>query len=277
MSSQAPAGGPLDSATESARSAADSRPVDWLARFGLSARGTVYILMGLIAVLLARGINAEVDQKGALREVAAQPFGEVVVALMGLGFLGYAVWRLSEAAFGVVGEKPGVGPRLKSLARGLIYLGLTYTAVALLLGSRGSQSKQQSTLTAKVMDYTGGRWLVGLVGLIIIGVGIALVVEGLRLTFMRYFPAGELSGDLRKAICQLGRVGTVSRGLVFALVGILVVVAAWTHDASKAGGLDEALKTLRDQTYGPFLLAIAGLGLAVFGVYGLAEARYRRV
>ncbi len=277
MSGQSTNGGALSEATDKARSAADSRPVDWLARFGLAARGSVYILMGLLAALVAKGENAEVDQKGALRALAAQPFGEVVVLLLAVGFAGYAVWRLSEAAFGVVGEKPGAGPRIKSLVRGLIYLGLTFTAVSLLLGSRGSQSKQQTTLTARVMDYTGGRFLVAVAGLVIAGVGVALVVEGLQLKFMRHFPQGQLSDSLREAIKQLGRVGTVARGLVFALVGVLVVAAAWTHDASKAGGLDEALKTLRDQAYGPYLLAFAALGLMIFGVYGLAEARYRRV
>ncbi len=277
MSGASTGGGHMSEATDKARDAADSRPVDWLARFGLAARGSVYILMGLLAVLVARGAKAEVDQKGALRELAARPFGEVVVVLLAIGFAGYAIWRLSEAAFGVVGEPPGAGPRVKSLVRGLIYLGLTFTAVSLLLGSRQSQSKQQTSVTAQVMDHTGGRFLVAGVGLVIAGVGVALVVEGFRLKFMRYFPDGQLSSSLREAIKHLGRAGTVARGLVFTLVGILVVAAAWTHDASKAGGLDEALKTLRDQAYGPFLLALAGLGLMIFGVYGLAEARYRRV
>lgn len=266
------------SVMRSVRQGADSRPVDWLARAGLTARGAVYILMGVLAVLVARGAaKAEIDQKGALREVLSQPFGSVVVALMAIGFACYALWRLSEAAFGVVGDGNGAGPRLKSLFRGIAYLALTFSAASLLFGSRGSQSKQQTSMTARVMDHTGGRWLVGVVGLVIVGVGIALVVEGLRLTFMRYFPEGQLPEKLRNSIRQLGRIGTVARGLVFALVGVLVVVAAWTHNAKKAGGMDEALKSLRDQPFGPWLLVAAGLGLAIFGVYGLAEARYRRV
>jgi hypothetical protein len=132
-------------------------------------------------------------------------------------------------------------------------------------------------LSARVMAHTGGRWAVGLVGAIIVLVGITLVVEGLRLKFMRYFPVGSMSPELRSAIRQLGRIGTVARGLVFALAGFLVVVAAWTYQPAKAGGLDAAMKTLRDQPYGQVLLWAAGIGLMIFGIYGLAEARYRRV
>jgi hypothetical protein len=237
----------------------------------------VYLLLGVLAVLVARGSRAEVDQKGVLQQVIARPYGGVLVALMALGFACYAVWRLSEAAFGVTGEGHKLGPRLQSLVRGLIYAFLAVTAVALLLGSRTSQSTQQKTLTAQAMAHPGGQWVVGLVGALVVAVGLVLVVDGLRLKFMRYFPAGALSPGARSFVRQLGRIGTVSRGLVFALAGALVVQAAWTYQPAKAGGLDVALKTLREQPYGPLLLSVAGVGLMIFGLYGLAEARYRRV
>jgi hypothetical protein len=259
------------------RDGADSRPIGWAARLGLTARGVVYLLMGLLAVMVARGSAAELDQKGALAQVVARPFGELVVAAMAVGFAGYALWRLSEAAFGVRGEGRGIGPRLQSLVRGLVYAGLALTAVALLQGSRTSQASQQQGLTARAMAQPGGRWLVAAVGAVVVGVGLMLVVEGVRLRFMRYFPVGVLSPHVRRAVRVLGAVGTVSRGLVFALAGGLVVAAAWTYDPAKASGLDGALKTLRDQPFGPLLLTLAGAGLAAFGLYGLAEARYRHV
>jgi hypothetical protein len=259
------------------RDGADSRPLGWAARLGLTARGVVYLLMGLLAVLVARGAAAEVDQKGALAQVVARPFGEVVVAVMAAGFAGYALWRLSEAAFGVSGEGRRVGPRVQSLVRGLVYAALALSALAVLQGSRTSQASQQQTLTARAMEQPGGRWLVAAIGLVVLGVGVALVLEGFRLRFMRYFPAGALSPRVRHAVRVLGAVGTVARGLVFALTGGLVVAAAWTYDPAKASGLDGALKTLRDQPFGPLLLTAAGVGLMAFGLYGLAEARYRRV
>ena len=75
----------------------------------------------------------------------------------------------------------------------------------------------------------------------------------------------------------LGRVGTIARGLVFAITGFLVIQAALTADPGKAGGIDTAVKSLLAKPYGPALVAALGVGLILFGVYALAEARWRRV
>jgi Domain of Unknown Function (DUF1206) len=277
MATRAAAGHASGSVSGAAEQAADSRPMDWVARAGLTARGVVYILIGLLALLVANGGRAEVDQKGALAQVVAKPYGGWVVGILAVGFAAYALWRLSEAAFGVTGQGRKSGPRLQSLARGLVYGFLAYTAVSLLLGSRGAQSTQQQGYAAEVMAHPGGRWLVGLVGLGIAVVGAVMVVEGFKMTFMRYFPASGITPKVRDSIRNLGRIGTIARGLIFALTGLLIVSAAWTYDPAKAGGLDGALKTLRDRPFGGLLLGVAAAGLVLFGIYGLAEARYRRV
>jgi hypothetical protein len=263
------------SAVDAAESAANSMPMTWLARIGLTARGVVYLVMGWLAVLVATGGKANVDQRGALTEVLAAPFGTALVWLLAFGFAAYSLWRLSEAVFGVTGESPGAGPRLKSLARAIAYAVLAVTSVSLLNGSRGTQSGQQGHLAGTVMSQSGGRWLVALAGLVLVAVGLVMVREGWSAKFMRYF--GHLPSALRRAVVLLGRVGTVARGIVFAVTGILVVAAAWTATAAKAGGIDQAFKTLLAQPYGTFLVAGLGLGLMVFGVYGLAEAAWRRV
>jgi hypothetical protein len=260
-----------------AHDAADSEPLRWAARAGLTARGVVYIIIGLLALLVANGGHAEVDQKGALAQVLAKPYGGWLVGLLAVGFACYALWRLSEAAFGATGEGRKPGPRLKSLARGLVYAFLAYTAVSLLLGSRAAQNGQQRGYAAETMTHPGGRLLVGLVGVVVFIVGAVMVVEGFKLKFMRHFPAGAVAPGIRDGIRNLGRIGTIARGLVFALTGVLIASAAWTYDAAKASGLDGALKTLRDRPFGGPLLGIAAVGLVIFGVYGLAEARYRKV
>ena len=249
----------------------------WAARAGLTARGFVYIVMGVLALLIARGAHAQVDQKGALAQVMAKPYGSWVVALIAIGLAGYSLWRLSEAAFGVTGEGRKSGPRLKSLARGLIYGFLTFTAVSLLEGSRRAQAAQERGYAAQLMSRPGGGWVLELVGLAIAIVGLAAIKEGFELRFMRFFPSGHLPPRLHAAIRTLGRIGTIARGFVFTITGILIISAGLTHNAAKAGGLDVALKTLRDRPYGGPLLALVAIGLIIFGIYGLAEARYRRV
>jgi uncharacterized membrane protein YuzA (DUF378 family) len=233
--------------TRTARRASDSPAAHFLARAGLTARGVIYILVGVVAVLVALGQSSqEADQSGALQLLAGKPYGLVALWLLGIGFAAYSLWRLSEAAFGVTGEPPGAGPRLKSLARSVIYAGLAYL-------------------------------LVGIAGLIVVICGLALVIEGVRKKFMKYLRTAEMSPRTRRVVKVLGMTGTIARGLVFALVGVLVVDAAVTHKASESGGVDKALLTLRDQPFGEFLMLVAALGLVVFGVYGLCEARWRKV
>jgi hypothetical protein len=261
-----------------ARRASDSQGVRVLARAGLTARAVIYILIGWIALLVALGQSTrEADQQGALQLLASKPYGLVSLWLLAIGFAAYALWRLSEAAFGVTGEGNGAGPRLKSLGRGVVYGGFVYLTVKVITRSRGSQSRQQQDMTAQAMQHPAGRWLVGIAGAIVVIIGLVLLIEGVRHKFMKNLRTSQLSGRTRRVVKWLGTIGTSARGLVFALAGVLVIEAAITHDAAKSGGIDKALLTLRDQPFGVVLLALAALGLVIFGVYGLCEARWRKV
>ena len=264
----------------SARQASRSPAAHFLARAGLTARGVIYILVGSVAVLVALGHSSrEADQQGALHLLAGKSYGMVSLWLLAIGFAGYALWRLSVAAFGVTGEPgdSGTGPRLKSLARAVIYAGLSYLTFTVISGTDRSQRRRQQDITATAMQHTAGRVLVGVVGLAIVICGIVLVIEGVRKKFMKYLRTGQMSPRMRQVVKVLGITGTIARGLVFALAGVLVVVAAVTHKASESGGIDKALQTLRNQPFGEFLTLAAALGLVIFGVYGLCEARWRKV
>ncbi len=191
-----------------ARRASDSRPAQLLARAGLTARGVIYILIGIVAFLVAVGQGGhQADQQGALQLVAAQPFGLVLLWLLAIGFVGYALWRFSEAAFGVPGEGTGAGPRLKSLVRGLVYASFAVLTFKVITGKKSNQAGQEKDFTASVMHHTGGRFAVGIVGLIIVIVGLALVVEGARHKFMKHLRTGEMSPQTRKMVQAAGHGG----------------------------------------------------------------------
>ena len=209
--------------------------------------------------------------------LAGKPYGLASLFVLGIGFAAYALWRLSEAAFGVTGRPNSAGPRLMSLGRAVIYTGLAYLTFTVISGTQHSQSRQQQDTTATVMQHTYGRWLVGIIGLAVVIVGLILVSQGARRKFMKYLRTAQMSARTRRVVGLLGMIGTIARGLVFALVGVLVIDAAVTHHATESGGIDKALLTLRNQPFGEFLMILAALGLAVFGVYGLCEARWRKV
>jgi uncharacterized membrane protein len=148
------------------RQASRSSAAHFLARAGLTARGIIYVLVGWVAVLVALGRSSrEADQQGALHMLAGKSYGMVSLWLLAIGFAGYALWRLSEAALGVTGEPPGAGPRLKSLARAVIYTALSYLTFTVITGTDRSQSRRQQDMTATAMQHTAGRVLVGAAGL----------------------------------------------------------------------------------------------------------------
>lgn len=265
------------SASATARRAADSEGMEGLARAGLAARAGIYLLVGILAVALAFGSSKETDQRGALQQLSQHTGGTVLLLLIAVGLAGYALWRFSEAAFGVAGEGRKAGPRAQSLIRGLIYAALSVSAFTILIqGRASSQATQQQSYTARLMRHSGGRWLIGLVGVIVVVVGAVLVWEGVTRKFEKYFKLGEMSPGARRITEVLGVVGTVARGIVFAVAGVLVVVAAVKYEPSKARGIDGALRALRDTPLGPWLLVAVAVGLIMFGLFGLCEARWRR-
>jgi Domain of Unknown Function (DUF1206) len=258
--------------------ASDSPAAQALARAGLTARGIIWILIGFVAALVAFGHSRQqADQQGALQLLARQPLGSVLLWMLGIGFVCYALWCLSQAAFGVAGEGNGAGPRLKSLGRAVIYSFFAYLTFQVISGAHGSQTHRQQDMTAKAMQHPGGRWLVGIVGLIVVIAGLVLIAQGIRRTFLKYLRTGDMSPRTRRVVERLGVIGTVARGVVIGLTGVLVIEAAVTHKPSKSGGIDKALLTLRNAPLGEILLLLAALGLIVFGVYGLCEARWRKV
>ena len=249
-----------------------------VARVGLVARGVIYLLIGWVALMIAVGrSHQEADQRGALQTLASKPAGSAMLWALGIGFAAYALWRLSEAIRGVHGEGKKAGPRVASAFRAVVYAFLAFTAVSVVHGSRSSQGTSQQDATARIMQHSGGRWAIGVLGGVVLIVGLGLAIGGLRRSFAKKLNTSQMSERTRRTVLLLGAIGTTARGIVFALAGGLVIEAARTFDPAKARGLDEALRTLRDQQYGVALLGLTALGLIIFGIYGLCEARWRRV
>ncbi len=262
----------------SARHTSHNPAMKGAARFGLASRAFVYIVIGWLAIQIARGHSShEANQRGALADIATHSYGIVLLWLMALGFAAYAIWRLTEALFGTAAEGDKAGPRLKSAARGVIYAGFAISTFSFIAGtSQQGQAKQQSTLTARVMSHSEGRWLVGLVGVIVVVVGLAMIVEGATKKFEKDLRLHQMSRSIRTLVVRLGVVGTVARGVVVAVAGALVIDAAVSYQPGKSTGLDGALRTLARQPYGPWLLGAVALGLIAFGLYGFAAARWAK-
>ncbi|MEG3633714.1 DUF1206 domain-containing protein [Micromonospora palythoicola] len=259
---------------------ADSRWLELLARAGFIGYGIVHLLFGWLALQIAFGNSSnDGDQSGALRTLAAQPLGQFLVIAIAVGMLAMAIWQALEAAVGHRTERGNdrLKERIVSAARTLIYLWLAWTAWKVVSDANSDSASQQQDLSARLMESTGGRWLVGLAGLVLAGIGVGMTIYGLKKKFMKRLKTGEMSAKTRQLARRLGMAGYASRGVAFAVTGLLVILAAVNYDPEKARGLDAALRTLRDQAFGTILLTLIALGIAAFGVYCFLQSRYRKV
>lgn len=262
----------------SARQAHDSDWVDRLAGYGLISFGVVHLVMGWLAVQLALGDReGSTDTQGAVHQLAEQPFGKVLVWLVAIGLVLLAAWQALEAAIGRRDEDGAKrhAKRALSAGRAIVYGAIAVGAIGVATGSSsGGGSKGTDTFTGKLMSAPGGQVLVALVALGIIGVGIGLIVVAVREKYLDSLENKATSGTTGTILKWLGRVGHVAKGIAFGVVGGLFLYAAITHDADKSGGLDQALRKLLDQPFGPYLLVAMGLGFGAYGVFCLVKARY---
>jgi hypothetical protein len=270
-----------DHAEAAARRAANNPWVERLARLGFAAKGIVYMTVGALATQAALGSGgATTDTQGAIATIGQQPFGRVLLAVLALGLLGHALWRFVEAAVDpghAGGDAKGIGKRIGYAVLGVAYIGLSLTAARLISGSGGTGGNATQDWTARLMAQPFGRWLVGLLGLLVIGIGLYQLYQSYSAKFQEKLQLGQMSQTERHWAIRSGRFGLAARGVVFGIVGGFLVQAALQYNPDKAQGLGGALQTLAQQPFGPWLLGIVAIGLIAYGVYMLISARYRRI
>ena len=258
--------------------------IQLLARLGYLTRGVVYIIIGVLAALAAQGSGgATTDSKGAIQTISSQPFGQLLLGIAALGFFGYAIWCFTRAIVDAddKGSNPmGIANRIASAVAGISYLVLAYTAFRLLTGSGNTGNSSDASTqdwTARLLAQPFGPFLVGIVGLVVIGAALSQFYRAYTIEFQKYLRLGEFSAQRRELVVFLGRFGLAARGVVFGIIGIFLIVAAWRHNPGEAIGLGGALQELAQQPYGGWLLLLIAVGLIAYGMYSLAAARYRRI
>jgi hypothetical protein len=241
----------------------------------------MYILIGWIALEVAFGHSGhKADSSGALRVVGSSPVGKVALWLLMIGFVGLALWRLTEAIYGAAGpDGRKASTRVAALGRTVLYGFLAYVILKYAIGAGAPKStnKQSRDLTATAMAHPGGRILV-------IGVGIALAIAGAILayrawqqTFLKHLQLAGASPTARRVVERLGQIGGIARGVVFAVAGVFLLVAGVKANPGHAKGVDATLRSLATTPLGPWLLGLIAAGLVVFGLYSWCEARWRHV
>lgn len=240
-----------------------------VARFGLVTKGVLYALLAVLALQIAVGSSVQADSQGALRSVARSPFGAFLLALLALGFAGYAAWQAYAAWTG-----DDWLSRASAAFRALIWTGLTVTGVRVLFNAGGS-ARQEESITARLLDLPFGPWLVGAIGVAIAAGGLALLrhIRGHRyFDDLRPLPAGTT-----RFVKIITVTGLAARSGVYVMAGAFLIRAALRHKANSGVGLDGALSRVSHEPYGTYVLAAVACGLAAYALWCLVRARYEDI
>jgi hypothetical protein len=252
-----------------------------LARVGYVAYGVVYALVGVLAVHAAFGGGGKTaSQEGALHRVLLAPLGRVLLALIAIGLLAYAAWRLFQGIRDPEDEgrdAKGIAKRFEHVINGLFHAALAFSAGQLALGSGSGGGGSPDDWTARLMAQPLGRPLVGIAGVVIVAAGLYQLYKAYKADFRNELKAGEMSTRAKTWAVRSGRLGYAARGVVFGVIGVFLAQAALQTDPDEARGLGGALETLARQPFGPFLLGTVAIGLVVYGVFMFVMARYRRI
>ncbi|MBF9141333.1 DUF1206 domain-containing protein [Hymenobacter properus] len=249
-----------------------------LARLGFAAIGVVYLLMGALALMVATGLRlaAQADKEEAVQHLQTVPGGRLLLGLIAVGLLGYIVWRFTQAIRDTEGkgsDAKGVGTRLWYVCSGLFYSGLALYAGRLALqgyADKGGSTSQ--SLTAKVLAWPGGNWLVLLAGVVIIGVGLYQGYRAFSGQLRNDVDGSSLTSAQQRLVYRAAQIGITARGAVVAIIGYFVVQAGRQSRAGAVGSTDEAFDLLA--AMGPLALGVVALGFVAYGLYSLVQAKY---
>lgn len=258
------------------------RLLEWAARLGYAARGLVYCGLGVIALLAAFDLTPQArGAKGVLETWSGWPLGNVLIAAVGCGLAGFALWRAIQAVFDA--DRHGTSPKAWAIRAGqgisgLVYGGLALSAFELLdvfedFGEADETQDLRQT-SAAVLGAPYGDQLLILAGLVVIGFGIGNVIQGLAQDFGHRLACDKA---LRQRVALLAKVGYAARGLATLPVGVFLVLAGLRARAAEARSWGQALQTVEQQPFGGFVLGALAAGLIAFGLFGFVEARYRRI
>ncbi|HEX6915346.1 MAG TPA: DUF1206 domain-containing protein [Chitinophagaceae bacterium] len=252
------------------------------AKAGLIAKGIVYCLSGIIALLAALNVGnnngSEAGKKGVFGWIEHQPFGKWMVLALGAGLVCYTLWRWIQA-FKDTEHKghdgSGLSKRAAYLSSGFGYAGVAFYAFKTFAGAGGG-GDQQKTVAAKLLHQPFGEWLLGGVAIGMAAVGVYQLYRAVSGKYKKHV-RDALHRDAGGWVSKLGIAGYTARGVVWLIIGWFFARAAMNKRASEAGGTDDVFSWLEQGPWGMLLLSTVAVGLLCYGLFTFVRAKYQPI
>ena len=254
--------------------------ITWIAQCGLSAKGFVYVLLGVIAFMATfhiKGQSSEnADTSGALNFLNTSFAGQWLMPLLAIGLLCYTIWRFIEAARAAKGADKKWKKAGRYFLSGLVYLSVSFTAFRIVMKKSTNNGDSQQQFAAELLSKPYGQWLLGIVALLIAAIGVYQVYYGLSEKYKKHVQKMNLNKNSSSLMLGAGKIGYVARGVVWAIISYLMLQAALMASSEKAGDTGKAFGAIDNTLVGAYLPAALGIGLIAYGVFNFVRARYER-
>lgn len=256
-----------------------SAAVRTIARLGFAAKGLLAIMIGALALRLALGNGGRITgPKGALQVFLHEPFGRGMLAIIALGLWAHALWKGLQAILDPEDKGTGFAAVMERTSYGLTALGyivLGMAAARLVVGLPLGGGGEIEKLAATALSAHFGRWVVGLIGAVVIIAAAVQIRFAARAGFRHILRLEELPRPLRWAVVAIGSAGYGALALLSALVGYFLFRVALSFRPDQAGGWSQALGFLTAFHHGRWLLGVTAAGIVCYGLYFLIQVHYR--
>lgn len=251
--------------------------INTIARLGLSAKGVVYSVIGLLIILAVlngrSGSAKEADKGGVFQFIEHLPAGKILLAIVVIGLISYTVWRFIQA-FKRSEEETSTGKRLRYISSGIVYGAFSFYGIKFLNGSSSGGESGNKEAAKKVLEFDGGEWLLGAGAVVLAGIGMYQIYYGLSEKYKKHVSGLNLGEAENRLLLSSGKLGYVARGTVWFIISFLLGKAAMHSNSQEAGSTGDAFQFVSETSYGPILLLALALGLLCYGVFNFIRARF---
>ncbi len=262
--------------------AAANPQLEFLERLGYVVRGSLYAVMGFLAlrIALATPGGKATDLSGSLVWLIGNPLGKLVLIVTIIGLVAYSIWGFVRAIYDPLHrgrDVKGIAARLGFVSSAVSYLAIALFALHILAGQGGASTDSTQKTVSTLLANPGGGIITIVIGVIAIAIGIGQFIEAYRATFKTDLKAAEMTTSERDIAIGLGRFGMAARGVTFLVIGWFLVQAGIHHDAGQVHGFGASFLFLLSQPYGRWLLGVIALGFIALGFHSFACARWVRL